>query len=40
MKKIKRMNPIPTIKSAIIPTTIATTTEFQSNTQKQKLIEY
>jgi hypothetical protein len=39
MKAIKRMNPIP-IKSAIIPITTPTTTEFQSNTQKQKLIEY
>jgi hypothetical protein len=39
MKTIKRINPIP-IKSAIIPTTTPTTTEFQSNIQKQKLIEY
>jgi hypothetical protein len=40
MKTIKRISPIPTIKSAIIPTTIPTTTEFQSKIQKQKLIEY
>jgi hypothetical protein len=39
MKTIKRMSPTP-IKSAIIPTTTPTTTKFQSNTQKQKLIEY
>jgi hypothetical protein len=32
MKTIKRMSPIP-IKSAIIPTTIPTTTEFQSKTK-------
>jgi bisphosphoglycerate-dependent phosphoglycerate mutase len=32
MKTIKKMSPIP-IKSAIIPTTTPTITEFQSNTK-------